>query len=310
MMILRAENFRKIIVAAAVAFFWLIHIPLSMAQSHQEALALLKQLDNSKDTTRINILQALSRYYVGKTGEIPSDLDSADLLNHEAVALSRQLDYKPGIGRSLFLNGKIWWERKNQHKAMGQFNEGLAYANKYDLFKLRGDIDVSLGQYTNTEGSNIDKKNSYFKDALLCYKKAGAKKEEGEVLESLGDIAQMKGDFGKSVELLQRSVKVFNAIKYKEVQGDYELLCDVYRQKGDFPLALRNGLLAVKTAEDLGDKNGPMTSIYNRVALIYYDLKNNDMALQYFQKSRNSAILSKDTASIFQLSVNMSGLLL
>ena len=310
-MILKTENFSKITFAIVVAFLWLIHIPFSMAQTQQEASGLLKQLnERQEDTVRINLLQSLSRYYVGKIGEVPGDLDSADLFNKEAATLSKQSGFKPGAGRSLFLAGKIAWERKDQRKAMGLFNSALAYAKQYNLFKLEADIDVTLGQYTNIEGSNIDKKNSYFKDALLCYKKAGAKKEEGNVLESLGDIAQMKGDFGKSIELLQRSLDVFNAIGFKDVQGDYELLCDVYRQKGDFPLALRNGLLAVKTAEDFGDKNSTMTSIYNRVALIYYDLKNNDMALQYFQKSRNSAILAKDTASIFQLSVNMSGLLL
>ena len=282
-----------------------------VAQSAQQVHVLLQKLEESKvDTGRINILQQLSRYYVGKVGSIASDLDSADLLNDQAELLSKKIEYKPGIGRSSFLKGKILWERQNKPKARELFNEALAYSKQYGLFKLSADIDVTLGQNTSIEGRDIDKKNSYFKEALLFYRKAGAKKEEGDVLESLGDIAQMKGDFGKSIELLQESLKVYTAIGYRGLQGDYELLCDVYRQRGDFPLALHNGLLAVKTAEDYGDKNEPTTSIYNRVALIYYDLKNNEMALQYFQKSRNSAILAKDTASIFQLSVNMSGLLL
>jgi len=173
-MILKTENFSKITFAIVVAFLWLIHIPFSMAQTQQEASGLLKQLnERQEDTVRINLLQSLSRYYVGKIGEVPGDLDSADLFNKEAATLSKQSGFKPGAGRSLFLAGKIAWERKDQRKAMGLFNSALAYAKQYNLFKLEADIDVTLGQYTNIEGSNIDKKKT-----RCCVTKKQAQKKK------------------------------------------------------------------------------------------------------------------------------------
>jgi two-component sensor histidine kinase len=277
------------------------------AQSPQEAQVLLQRLHAStSDIGRVSLMQALSRYYVDKVGEEKADLDSADQMNDTAAAVSRKLDFKPGIGRSLYLGGLIRWERGNQERADTLFAQALAYGGRNDLYELEADVYAVYAQHTNTDRDNIERKYDYAQKALDMYHRAKDRRREADLLEYEGDIEQLRDQFDNAIRLIQASLDIYRAIGYQGVQENYELLCDIYRQKGDFGRALANALLAIKAAETVGETGGAMISLYNRVALLYLDLKNNKEALEYFGKARSKAIARNDTARIFQVSINMS----
>jgi len=306
-----SENRKKapfIIVTLFLA--WTHGTPVS-AQSLEEARVLLQRLQVSKaDTSRVDILQDLSLYYIGKIGEFPSDLDSAEMLNNEAERFSRELNFPYGLGRSLYVKGKLLEERKDRNGARNLYNQAYEFGGKNNLYKLQGDIKFALGHISNAEADEGREKVALYEEALALYKKAGARYDEGNMLAQLGDLLQSLGQFDQAIPMLQQALDVFTAIGHKRVQGIYYTLCEIYREKGDFPRALHYGLMAVKNAEGVFGTDAGWVNIYNQLALTYYDLKNDSMALVYFDKSRDAAIAGKDTASTLQLSVNISSMLL
>jgi hypothetical protein len=100
-----------------LSFLFVYH---AYGQPPEEARALLQRLQVSKaDTIRIDILQDLSRYYIGKIGEFSSDLDSAESFNKEAEGLSQKLDFPYGLGRSIICKGKAAGRKKRQEWGPG-----------------------------------------------------------------------------------------------------------------------------------------------------------------------------------------------
>jgi len=291
-----------------LSFLFVYH---AYGQSPEEAGALLLRLRLSKaDTARVDILQDLSRYYIGKIGEFSGDLDSAERFNKEAEALSQKLDYPYGLGGGLYLKGMLLEERKDMDGARNMYNQAFEFDRKNNLFKLQGDIKSAIGHITNAGADGGRRKAALYEEAIDLYRKAGSKYDEAFTLWQLGDILQNCGKYDSAVSPLLQSLDVYKSIAYSRVQSVYYTLCEVYREKGNFPQALYDGLMAVKIGESVAESDAGRVAIYNQLALTYYDVKNDSMALIYFQKSRDAAMASRDTTSTLQLSVNISSMLL
>ena len=100
-------------------FFLIILLVLCIktahAQTGEDVQAIRQRLSASKaDTTRVNTLLVLGRFYLDKPGEVKSDLDSALLLSAQGRKLSYSLRYDPGVGRSFLLDGQVYHERGNK----------------------------------------------------------------------------------------------------------------------------------------------------------------------------------------------------
>jgi two-component sensor histidine kinase len=291
-----------------LSFVFVYH---AYGQSPEEAGVLLQRLRLSKaDTARVDILQDLSLYYIGKIGEFSSDLDSAESLNNEAEGLSRKLDFPYGVGRSIYVKGKLLEERKDRNGARDLYNRAFEFGGKNNLYKLQGDTRLALAHISNAEADDSRGKVTLYEEALALYRKAGAKYDEGRTLAQLGDILQTLGQYDQAIPLLQQSLDVFNSIGHKQVESIYFTLCEIYREKGDFPQALHYGLMAEKIADGNPGTRPAWVNIYNQLALTYYDVKNDSMALLYFQKSVDAAVAGKDTASVLHLSINIGTMLL
>jgi len=288
----------------------LFSITTAIAQTAVEANAIRKNLSSSKmDTVRVNLLLSYGRYYLNKPGEFKNDLDSALLLGAEGRNLSYALHYNPGIGRSLLLDGQIYREA-GQHDLAWKTNErALAFFMAHKMPFETGEAYRAAAVFFDVSGDGLDKKITYTEKAISLMEQKGNSIELAYALQDLGDYYQLKDEWTKSIKVLQKALDVYNAVGYKQIQGVTNLLGFVYHRNGQDTLALKYGLLAVKVAESVHDNGMQLCTVYNRLAITYYDLKKNELSLYYYQKAEAIAEKYKDAGSIQQIKFNLAVLL-
>lgn len=282
----------------------LIFVSVAGAQSIQERIQ-----RSGNDTGKVSLLQSYSAFYLNKEGELAHDLDSALLLNDLALQLSITLQYNAGVAKGLLLKSKIYREKGEWKKAREILNEALTLSIKHQINEQTARIYLESGQYFKNEGNDLEQKISYYKKGLALFRQTHEKREEAATLQLLGDFYQIKGNADSAILYLEAALAAYHASKSHDLQGVYDLLGTAYMQKGNYPLSLKYGLMAVKTGEALNDSSILMSTIYNRVGLVHYNLFNDKEAREYWEKGLAVTIRHKDSASYQVITSNIVGCL-
>jgi two-component system, sensor histidine kinase PdtaS len=313
--------------------------------SQVEADSLLAELQNSKpDTNRVKIWIRLGEYQVYKPGEFPIDMDSARIYAQQALTLSQQLGYHVGEGKCLNVLGTISRESKAydqaiiyQRAAINLFRKhsnlngeaqsylllAQAMRDKGDGQEARQEIQKAIAIYSSKTlaqqgeaylelantyaawGEEGNDKIKSYQRALQLFTQAGNKAKQADVYTYLGDVHGVLGDYPQSLIELRKSLALYRSINYTRLQGVYDLLGTVLSSMGDYQEGLRYGLLAIETAEVLKESSLQLCTIYNRVGLTYYHLKQFRKAEIYFKKSLVIAQKYDDRSSIVNLAANL-----
>jgi two-component sensor histidine kinase len=326
---------------------YLLHaqpIPRSEADSLLGVIQITKL-----DTNRVKIWLRLGEYQVYKPGEFKADMDSASTYARKAYELSRQLGYYIGECRSLNLLGTISRESKELEQSVGyhesairlyrQHRDWKGEANSYLLLawsrrdkgeveEARKDIQKAIALYKgksdqegmgqayiewgNTyanSGEELNEKINYYQQGLQLFANAGNKKRQADVHKDLGDLYQLQGSTASALLELRKALAVYQSINYSHVQGVYDLLGTILSGMGDFQEGLKYGLLAVQTAEMLRDTTLQMCTIYNRLGLTYYKLKQDQKAYFYYDKAMRIAQKYNHRSSIMVLTYSITSVL-
>lgn len=274
------------------------------AQSKHDPNLLKKKIAAAEsDSQKVELLLALSDYYLTKPGEVKEDLDSATNLNFEANKLSNTLGYKLGKGKSILLAAQIDREKGDSKSALIKTNEAIGYFQKNKMTEQLGESYNELSIYHNAE-----EKAKYKETAIKLFKKSGAKKKQATTLQELGEYYSSNENPDKAEALLKESLAIYKSIHCKEIQGVCNILSEVYTQKGNFSEALKYALLSEKTALALNDNGLQLSSIYNHVALVYYYLRQNEKTEEYWIKALEIAKNYNDTEYIRTIADNLSSL--
>lgn len=148
--------------------------------------------------------------------------------------------------------------------------------------------------YPTDSKKGISLKKEAFEKALSLFISTGEKKKQADVLKNLGDFSQILNQPVDAMTYLNRSLSIYQSIGFKEVQGVYDLMGIVSTVMGDYPNAVKYGLLAVKIAEGLKDTTIELSTFYNRLALSYMNWAKKGEALLYFNKAMTIARKYKD----------------
>jgi len=166
---------------------------------------------------------------------------------------------------------------------------------------------LKLEEYFNFfHGIGFDKRIAYYEQALTLFTKAHATERAAATLSILGDFYQVKGDFQKSLYTLMKSLVLYQSTGKKDLTGLYDLLGTVNSHLGNYEEALKYGLLAVRTAEAAGDTSMMLCTIFNRLGVTYYALRQYHQSFIYFQRSLQIAQKNKDVNSIILLAYNVA----
>ena len=291
----------------------LLSVSSSFAQNfslslQNETLEKLRKTSNEHD--RADLLCKLALLYVYKPGENKTDLDSAILLIKQAeVSISNRFDSS--------IQSRLYFAYANAYREAGNREIGHQYIDKaIKLYEKllpsceAGEAYMELSNYFPQESvEGISKSRDCYKIAVSKFAACGNKERQAYCLQYLGDLNQILRNYGESMISLQQSLTIYNSIGYKEIQGVYDLMGIVYSCIGDRPNAVKYGLLAVKTAEDLKDSSMQLCTIYNRLSIAYFGWFKYAEAMTYAQKAMDVAIRNNDRGSIVVLLPNVVYLL-
>ncbi|MBF4507690.1 tetratricopeptide repeat protein [Flavobacterium sp. JLP] len=298
----------RLCILCTVSFFLFVSLN-GMAQSKEDPDQLKKKIDAAEsDSQKVELLLTLSSYYLTKPGELKADLDSANNLNFEAKKLSNTLGYKLGKGKAILLEGQIYREKGDSKNGLKKTNEALAYSKKNNLLVVKADAYRELCAYKGYEKEDTEAKIKYLEIAVPLYKKSKAYKKQADALKDLADYYGSIEENQKALVLLENAVAVYKAIGFKGLQGVYTLMSDNYGILQNTQLSLQYALMAEKTAEEVHDTSYQLCTIYNHLALAYYDLLKYDLAFSNFEKALNIALENKNTSDINTISYNLASL--
>jgi two-component system, sensor histidine kinase PdtaS len=255
---------------------------------------------------KVGLLVDVGTYYLNLPGEIKADLATAMNLQRQAFTLARKIEYPKGIARSIVLKGNILRESGDKAGSTKTYAQAIAYTRKLDLKDQLAEAYAAMGALFSNEGTDLEKKIGYNEKSLALYRQTGNKLEEGNSLKNLGDYYNIKGQPAYAIKLMDSSLAVYKAIGFKELQGVYNNMCITNISLGNFSNALKYGLLAEKTADQLADTSLQRSSINNHLGLTYYYLRNDQKALSYWLEAKRIAERYKDPGYMQTIMANVA----
>ncbi|CCH54844.1 unnamed protein product [Fibrisoma limi BUZ 3] len=273
------------------------------AHSIDSLKVLLKQ--SKPDTSRANLLLELARSYIMKPGELPSDLDTALMLVEQAYRISRSLHYAQGQGKAYLIGGQGYREKGETQMARKFDRIAISYFYKHHY---AADLAAAYLELGNTYGTSIEDLNeriTYYEAALPLFAQTKQRERMATTLKVLGDLNSIKQNYIEALQQLKRALIIYEEINYPDLQGVYDLLGDVSNHLGDFQNGLKYGLLALKTAVMRKDTSLQLCTIYNRLGITYYKLRDYNLARNSYEKALSIARRYKDTLSVNYVGVNL-----
>lgn len=132
---------------------------------------------------------------------------------------------------------------------------------------------------------------------------------KAEALKFLGISKHLQAKYDSAVLWYHRSLDLYIELNDTVNSGKtYLNLATSYNSKGDFENAVKNALLALKSFEDIDDKNG-QGRVQNLLGIFNFHKKDFESALGYFSKYNGLARASKDTGEIVSSLNNMAAAL-
>ncbi len=262
-----------------------------------------------QDTAKIGALYRDGQRLILKTGYEKQDIDSAWSLARQIDTISRRMNYQGGIGIGKLLTAKILNE---SHRDDGRRTAALEAYNilrQYGTPRLQAEALIEIGGTYQNKASDLPAKIHYYEAAVNIYRSIHDDFSAASMLEFVGDLYNVNGEYTKSLQTLQTALQLYNQVHFERLHGLYSLMGNAYTYLNDFPNALRYNLMAIQTGEKLHETGIIMSPIYNRLGTIYYSMDQYEQALDYFNRGLKIAYLNKDTNSIQSLQINISFIL-
>lgn len=262
-----------------------------------------------KDSSGTQFLIGMSYSYLYKTGEDSLELSIAYTYASQAMELSQKLGKPVSIGDVHLLMSRIRREQRLLQKSKWHLVQA------FDIYKLHnkqakmGDVLMERRRHYGLNGKELDSRIKLVEESIKLYQVGLDRFEEAGAYRELGDLLQIRGDYRRALDELKRSLGIYNQIGYKETQGVYDLLGSVNTLLSMPGEGLKYGLMAVKTAQLMGDSTMQLCTIYNRLGNTYQSIGQDTKAYECFQKSIEIAIRHKDNEAIFIVAAKISGLL-
>jgi two-component sensor histidine kinase len=258
---------------------------------------------------KIQILHALSKYYIAKQNVSTADLDTAISFNKEATTLSQKMRDDKAIGISILINGQIYQKQENYSKALSQINAALLIFNKGNYKEQCGEAYVVLAENYADIGPTIDSRIAYYKQAIAMFNVAEANERMADIYMHVADCYFTKGDYNESLRLLQQALAIYRTTGYKDLAQIYGFIGLTYFKTDDIVNAYKYELMAMKSAEMQHDTSSNVAQIYNSAGVICSKAHKFDSAYVFYGKGLEIAKKNRDTVLIKDCYYNMIAVL-
>ncbi|GGH74091.1 two-component sensor histidine kinase [Filimonas zeae] len=278
---------------------------------HAQTPATLAQLEarllkGEFDTGLVSDLMRTGRFFIDKNGSAPADIDSALRTAGNLANASRKNNYQRGIGLAQLLQAMAQRETGQQQEARRTTLQAFRHLSQYGTLEDQAEAILEHGAAYDNSDKEIAEKIKYYEQGAALYGRLNRTLKQAQLKEFIGDLYHVKRDYSTAIDVLTQSLALYQRVHYNRLQGIYALMGVVYSELDMYVKALQYNLMAVKTAEQLGDNSSLMIAIYNRLGVFYADTYADSLAIVYYTKGLKLARQLKDSSGIQNLLINLS----
>jgi len=248
---------------------------------------LRKRLANSQEgVDKIRIHLALGRAILYRAGAKLETIDSAMSLGTLAEAESRKISFTEGVINALVLKALCFNQKNKKDIGFKVAQQALALSKKVKNNNGVAESYIVMGQYYpfyNPNGLRI--RTLYYNRATAIFRKEHNMRRLAAVLEDDAELCFLANKKTEAIKLLFEALNVNKVIGNKAVQGIYWMIARTSNGLNDYPDAVKYNLLAIKTAETVGDSTLKLCSIYHNMAVTYISMADFRQALPYSLKA-------------------------
>jgi signal transduction histidine kinase/ActR/RegA family two-component response regulator len=261
--------------------FWLLTIPLVMAQS-----ARLDSLKNqlsvaAEDSLQVQILNALAYNLVSTepTLAIP--------YVERAIALSHKIGYARGEAAGLYNMGYYFQSQGNYTATINYSLKALKLYEK--LADKKGIADCLNLMGIVSYSKNHDVELSYFFRAIKLYQEINDWNNVAKIYGNIGDTYKDLGEYEKALLYLFKGVETSQHLKEKFMLGFcYSVIGEVYSKQGKYAEAL-NYLQKSKVIFEHDQDKVFLIYVMASMAGIYHKMNLYPLSVAYYQQALDSA---------------------
>ena len=220
--------------------------------------------------------------YYSETGNVQKALD----IFQKSLMLSREVNFKEGIGVALYKIGLIYQDQDYKVQALENFLKGLPiFYELKDTSSITNALMIIGKLYGDLH--NVHKSLEYFKKALAIYE-VSKTKYQANLIFLYGNIGAMykdNKDLQNALVYYKKSLDIAETLKYMEVSCRLLInLGNVNRILLNYNEALIDEQKALKTAEEINSKE-LKAWCYANMAEIYRDKKEFKKAIDYGERA-------------------------
>lgn len=279
--------------AAAEPFF-----PLLTSQKAR----ILRQavLKSKRDTNLINDLIQLGQYYVYKRGEHKADLDTALSFSKQAFSLSKQLGFKRGEIKSMYVTGAIFAEQGDEEKAVSTHTKAIRMCQALGYISLEAEGWYYLGEVNPQPKEFTADRTEPYQKAMELYARAGQVDKQAYTMKKIADINYVAGNLEAALVQSLEALRLYQSIKVVALHHAYSMLVAVSRKMGNYEDAIRYGLAAIESARAAGD-TADLSYFYLQVSWTNEHLNQPMDAIRYQKMALVNAQRLRDTISVLNI---------
>jgi tetratricopeptide (TPR) repeat protein len=257
----------------------LLSFTLTVVSQNAKIDSLKIELQNhiEKDTTRVNLLNALAFSYFSR--DMPKTLEYLE----EADAITEVFHFKKGKARSIYIKGITEAIQSNYDQAFGYYNEALKLYESINFIKGVANCYNAMGIAYKNKGE-LRKSISHLKKANRIEEEIGSDNLSASLI-NLGTSYSELGEFDEAISNLKKALSIAKADENEQrVAYGLNNLGTIYSDQGNYPLALEHYKESLYINEKLGDSLGIANHLSN-IGYIYKVQKDYDKAMGYYKKS-------------------------
>lgn len=255
--------------------------------------------ENTPDTSRALAMTELAYHYW------TTKSDSANLLAHQGVELSKKLQYIKGLGRGYFALATLHNNLGNSKSALADYDTALDYSNRiHDLLNI-GRIYNGLGNLFANFG-NYDKALNYHFKSLKIKESLNDVQGIGNSLNNIGNIYYRLGNYDKALDYCFKGLDLRVANDDRTgIAASKNNIALIYDKLGEDAKSLLYFSDALRSFKENGVQRG-ITYACHDMAQVYMKKKQYDKALEYLNEGLQTAELMKSTERIADFKVSFA----
>jgi tetratricopeptide (TPR) repeat protein len=268
---------RRVNLVAALAHFWRTHGHL--AEGRRELEAAIAAEGDIPPAQRAPAIKGAALL-----AEAQGDLDGAERLNEQVLALLRETGDLAGVADSLTGLGVIARQRGDLKTARSRHQEALdAWRRAGDAAGTAGAL-LDLGLIRQLEG-DYGGAEPVFKESLGLFRRLGDDLGEAHALHYLGLLAMATANLPEAIEWFGESLRLWHAMSNRQmIATDFANLGEAHHLSGALDEAERLYCEALALFEALGDPRG-QGFVLGQVGLLALDRGNPKEARELLRES-------------------------